>query len=708
MPLIEQIIEQLDRLPDLNSEVKVFPIINGDAQEILDTLEQIFGAQAGAGGAAGAQTGSLADLPLQSPGSDGASLINIRFAINQRTNTIIASGSDGDLQFVEALIYRLDEEDIQDRQMNVYRLSNTSVLDVSTAINNVLTEREAIFTSDPRSSSGTGFARRDVIVVAEETSNSLIVNARPEQMVVIDHLVNALDRRPPMVKVKAMIVQVDLDQLENFGVEFGIQDSSIFGAGLSDGIGTGFVGLENTAGQLLSNLGVGRASGTAGGISGLLLSAGDESLNFLVRFLKQKGCASVLFAPQLMTVENLEGRFNQGANIQRAGGITGNVGFTQQEFDPVDIGITLAITPRVSPDGMIVMFVDVENSSLGALADGTIVGVDGMGNALISQPINQTIAQTTIMARSGQTVVLSGLISENKGQTVNSIPFLGDLPVVGPLFQSVENTADRQEILIILTPYLVDGEDDLNALNEDDFNRMHWCKSDVAEAYGTTTFTGMPYRENYPKIFHPDVDPRGESPEFQGTDDSQQNSFEEPFDSREDVEPVFPDDNWRNGDAGSGNRNPIQIPAEGSGSREQGSSSRDQGSGFRNPLPPQSNQGYQRNYQQPVSQNWGNNRSGSGQPNIQYQGDIGQPASRQNYPPIQNQRYAQRRQNNVAAHQAATNYSNHQQGYSGQVAPAQGNSAVQSFQPNDRSYQTQPTDGRGLQLNNNGSRYSLR
>ncbi len=547
MPIIGELIDILDKLPDLSSEVKVFSIVNGDAQQILDTLDQIFGGNQQQGGQGGAnQTGSLTNLPLQSPGSDGASLINIRFAINERTNTIIASGSAGDLEFVEALIYRLDERDVQDRQTAIYRLSNASVLEASTAINNLLDQREAIVGANPRTDSLTEVARRDVIVVEEETSNSLIVNARPEYFPEIDAIINALDRRPPMVKVKAMIVQVDLNQLENFGVEFGLQDSDIFGANLSDTIGSGFVGLDQPAGQLLSDLGVGRASSAAGGLSGLLLSAGDDSLNFVLRFLKQKGCASVLFKPHVMTMENLEGRFRQGAQIQRATGSTlTGVGNVQQQFVETPIGLQLGITPRVSPDGMIVMFVDVENSSLGLAADGTVIGVDGAGNAIISQPINETVVQTTVMARSGQTVVLSGLIQEQKGQTINSVPFLGDLPVVGPIFQSVENTADRTEILIFLTPYLVDGEDDLSALNQDDFERMNWCKEDVAEAYGTTSYTGAPYTEQYPKIYYPDQDPRGVNPDFQGLDEPI-TPFENSGSEIEGIEPEFQDEGWRN------------------------------------------------------------------------------------------------------------------------------------------------------------------
>ena len=183
---------------------------------------------------------------------------------------------------------------------------------------------------------------------------------------------------------------------------FGIQDSSVFEAGLSDVLGNGFVGLDNVGGQLLSDLGVGRAAP-----GGLVLSAGDESINFIMRFLETRGCAKVIFRPHVMTLENLTGRFTSGAQIQRLGQIN-NVGLgnTQQSVDNVDTGVNLSVTPRVSPDGMIVMFVDVENTSLGNLADGTIIGVDAAGNPIQSAPINQTGVETAVMCRSGQTIAL--------------------------------------------------------------------------------------------------------------------------------------------------------------------------------------------------------------------------------------------------------------------------------------------------------------
>ena len=231
MPLILELLRQVDRIPDVASEVKVFSIFNGDANEILNTLNQIFtgatvtgggGAQGGAQGA-GAQNG--VQLPLQSPASDGTSLVNVRFGVNERLNVIIASGSRSEMEFVEALINRLDEPNARTRQTRVYRLSNASSADVSTSVNAFLDALNAVNDSNPQLGGGTTpsavpRARRDVIVIEEEVSNSLIINAQPELFPEIELIIERLDRRPPVVKVKAMIVTIDLDQIENFGIDF--------------------------------------------------------------------------------------------------------------------------------------------------------------------------------------------------------------------------------------------------------------------------------------------------------------------------------------------------------------------------------------------------------------------------------------------------------------------------------------------------------
>lgn len=522
MPLIEALIEQLDRLPDAETLIKVFAIQNGDAQSLLDTLEALFIADQNQGGFGNQQTNGTSNLPLQTASATaGASLVNLRFSIDERTNTIIATGPAGDLQVVEDLINRLDESDRDQRQTVVHRLSNSPVLDVSEALQEWLDARQSRNGDDPRTAPGVALAEREVNVIPEVVSNSLIISATPRYLPEILEVIERLDRRPPMVKVKVLIAEVDLNSLEEFGVEVGVQDSLLFDRGtilageqITSGIGFPFNTTtvansrarlpETLAGQALSNFGTGRIN--ANGQSGLVLSAGSESVNILIRALQQRNCLRVLSKPHIVTLENLQGRIAVGQKVPRITGSSQNAlgGGVQNSVEDVDVGVILEMTPRVSPDGMIVLFVNATKSNLATGVQGVPVAVDAQGNPVLQQPINSTSAQTTIMARSGQTVVFSGLIQETKEHSETGIPVLADLPLVGPLFKFESDTARRSELMIILTPYIVDGDEEVEIQNQDEMDRMHWCLCDVAEVYGKTDYNGYQYQDGATETIYPD------------------------------------------------------------------------------------------------------------------------------------------------------------------------------------------------------------
>jgi type II secretory pathway component GspD/PulD (secretin) len=510
MPLIEALVDRLDVVPDIETQIKVFQVINGDATTLIEMLNTLFGGDnQGANNAANGTTTGTNTLPLQTAtAGEGQSLANLRFTLDERTNSIIASGPVGDLEVVKNLLTRLDEDDVNRRQVTVVRLNNAYAVDVADAVNNWLTERTNLVTNN---FTGNFVAnKREVIVVPEIVTNSLIISALPQYYSEVIQVIESIDRRPPMVKVKVTLAEVNLNALEEFGVEIGIQDALLFdrGQSLANPLSTALLTTgENLAGTARAAFGVGTAGS---GFGGFTLSAGNESINLLMRSLKSRNCLRVLSRPHLMTIENLQGRITVGANIPRVTGTTiAANGLAQTNVTPIDVGVTLEVTPRVSPDGMIVMFVNAINSSL---ADaGIVVGTDANGNAIESPIINQTAAQTTVMGRSGQTIVLSGLIQETKSQTNRGVPILSGLPIFGPLFGFQADEAQRSELLIIMTPELVLDDATLRQQNNEEMDRMHWCMCDVAEIHGNTGYDGNQSFQS-PATFYPDADPSGLNP----------------------------------------------------------------------------------------------------------------------------------------------------------------------------------------------------
>ncbi|MEX0585861.1 MAG: secretin N-terminal domain-containing protein, partial [Pirellulales bacterium] len=285
MELIIALIEQLDRLPPAESQIKVFTIVNADAERLAQTLQTLFGQgtqqQPGGQGGQGA-FGFQQNVRTATAGEEGSILIPLRVAVERRSNSVIVSGSTGDLAVVEALLLKLDDADVRERQTKVHRLKNAPALDVAEALNQYLTTQRQVQQAATGVVSVFEQIEREVIVVPEPVSNSLIVSATPRYYKEITELVEKLDERPPMVMIQVVLAEVTLNATDEFGIELGIQDSVLFDRGISAVTGTttptatpgfnfnnqplanGVVNPSRVGGQGLSNLSLGRINSELG------------------------------------------------------------------------------------------------------------------------------------------------------------------------------------------------------------------------------------------------------------------------------------------------------------------------------------------------------------------------------------------------------------------------------------------------------------
>jgi len=516
MELMAALIDQLDQLPDAAASIKVFTLTNGDAQTIITTLQQLFGQQTGQGGGGGAQ----GLLQTVTTGGENT-LVPLRFSFDQRTNSIIVSGAAGDIAVVERILYRLDESDVRRRKTTVYRLRNAPALDVSNAINQFLQTQRQLAQVAPGLTSQIEQIEREVVVVPEQVSNSLLVSATPRYYEEIKKIVEDLDRRPPMVIIQVLIAEVNLDNVDEFGAEFGLQDSLLFDRGIP-GVGFPFNNLplgnsntatrENLAGQGLSHFSVGRTNSDLG-YGGLVLSASNESVSILIRALQQARRLQVISRPQVQTLDNQPAFVQVGARVPFITQSTQTTFGIQNTTTLENIGILLGVTPRTSPDGLIVMEINAEKSELSPENQGIPIFVSNEGQIIRSPQIFITTAQTTVSATSGQTVILGGLITKTREQETRRVPYMSDIPVLGRLFRYDRELNRKRELLIIMTPYVARTDEDIEMINAKETERMNWCLADVAEAHGELPWAkGVgPWNKLRTPLIFPDQDPTGES-----------------------------------------------------------------------------------------------------------------------------------------------------------------------------------------------------
>lgn len=488
MPLIAALVAELDRLPSAEAQVKVFTIVNGDAQALADMLQTLFGQTVTvAGGAAGA----AAQPAYRTGAQEGeSSLIPLRFAVDVRTNSIIASGSAGDLAVVEAILLRLDESEIIKRKTEVFRLKNAPANDVASAINTYLTNERQVRQLNVNAFSTFEFLSKEVVIVPEPVSNSLIVSATPEYYDQIVEIITRLDERPPMVLIQVLIAEVQLSNTDEFGIELGIQDPILFNRSVAGVPGflfnsTGPLGNNTSApspdvvgAQAISNFGVGRGNSTLG-FGGMVLSASSEAVSVLIRALRQQRRLDVLSRPQVMALDNQPAFVQVGQQVPTITGtsVTQNVQVNSVSF--TNTGLILLVRPRISPDGQVVMEINAEKSDVGPESEGIPISVSASGQVIRSPRINTTRAQTTVSAADGQTIILAGLITKSRSVTNRRIPGLSDIPILRHFFRYDIDESSRSELLIILTPHVVRSEEDIERVKQIEAARMHWCLADV-------------------------------------------------------------------------------------------------------------------------------------------------------------------------------------------------------------------------------------
>ena len=512
MPLIGELIRQLDKPPGIESLVKVFTIENGDALQLTTSLQTLFGADAATlGTSVGAA--NAAGLP-PTTASGESSLVPLTFSSDQRTNSIIASGSSEDLEVVESILLRLDSEGFAERITEVIWLRHQAAADVATAIQTYVQQRTQTVNTIQQFQQGLGpfdLPDRDLIVVAEPVSNSVLLSVSPRLYEDVRRMIDKLDRRPPMVLIKVLIAEVTLDDTFEIGGEVGLQDSLLYDRGIAAGafpgatapsapgfnfnnVGTPNVnsfGQGNLAARGVSSFGVGTTNSNLG-YGGFVLSAASDSVNLLLRTLQDAERMQILSRPQIMTMDNTEGHVQVGRLVARVTGVinNGNAG-TQVVTEDIEVGLIMDVRPRVGADGLIVMDIDatrseVDNSSGTQVPTGS---ADGPGFVTI-QDIRNTTAQSTVAAYSGQTVVFGGLIQKIREHTSARVPIVADIPLIGHLFKYDREVESRTELLVIMTPMLVTGEEDLDYVKQIESSRMSWCLADVVEAHGDVGLSG--------------------------------------------------------------------------------------------------------------------------------------------------------------------------------------------------------------------------
>ncbi|MGZ5000511.1 MAG: type II secretion system protein GspD [Methylomonas sp.] len=291
----------------------------------------------------------------------------------------------------------------------------------------------------------------NVKIVADDANNALVIVANSEDYAKILPVLNQLDVLPLQVIIDATIAEVTL----NDDLKYGIQWFFTHNNG-----GTNVIkGGDSSGGFDFGNLAADAAKAIGSGGFTYAFSSGSKDINAVLRASALKDNVNVISSPSLMVLNNQEAQIRVGDSVPILTGTSTSLvstGVTSNQIQMVDTGVQLMVKPRVNAGGLVLM--EIQQSVDDAKPT---TGLGGTGTSNINSPtISKRQIDTSVAVQSGETIVLGGLIKNADTHNRDGVPFLHELPLIGPIFGFTERKNEKTELVVLLTPRVMKSRQD--------------------------------------------------------------------------------------------------------------------------------------------------------------------------------------------------------------------------------------------------------
>jgi general secretion pathway protein D len=344
---------------------------------------------------------------------------------NGYSNSLILIGQKKNLEILSKHIKSIDNSSFsRKKEIKIYPLKNVEATNVIQILEEIINKREFINSADK------------TLFSLDIESNSIIIMGLSDEISSIDSLIKELDKEKTQVYVQARIIEVNDDLVNQIGVSYGI-----FGARAS----------SNVLSSFSSSLNKGEVPSLF--IDGLIIPdlTSGLALGATLNLLKQNGALDIVSEPSILAINNKESSIYVGETISiKVSSSVTDGGTIKENYEREDVGLTLKVKPRISNDTKVTL--EIETILEGVKTTQTI-----SGNADTSK---KRIKTTTIL-NNGESVIIGGLI-ENKVESTNQkVPILGDIPLFGELFKNTVNNTKKNNLVVIVTPYLIPKTKDI-------------------------------------------------------------------------------------------------------------------------------------------------------------------------------------------------------------------------------------------------------
>ena len=437
----------------------------------------------------------------------------VQILADERTNILIIITQPENMTFFDRIINVLDIETTPDVLVTVQRLEYADAEDVAKMLNDLIGNVKA---EQPKGAgagaAGTGagaagenkagsstsladFAERlraptaaaaasaepgkskvgelnkdNVKILSNKRTNAIIIMASKSDTDTISDIIKDMDIRLSQVLIETVVLDVSLNSELSTGISWlqSAVESSHYGMSYM-GSGGGGKGTPVNVGTFLGSTATNVLSSAAAGLQ-YFFSLPNININAVIQASSTDGRTKVLTSPVLLTQDNKEATIestqlvylNKGQT--QTGTTSSGVPLYNANVDQRDVGLTVKVTPRINQKGMVVLHVDEKFENIAGVQQ--VPQTDSSGNITEeSWPIIATRKLTAdISMKSGETAILGGLVTTTKSKATTKVPLLGDIPFIGRyLFGSTDDKDDRTELLVFLTPYVLDTSEAMSA-----------------------------------------------------------------------------------------------------------------------------------------------------------------------------------------------------------------------------------------------------
>jgi len=481
-----RLVEEVD-VGGASNQIWVEPVHYATASELSQRLSEIFDvAGGGKGGAPAAGAGAEVGL--------GDTRI-AKILPDDRTNSLIIVATEPAYLRVLEVIKRLDVQQSGDGDIHVLPLQHAMAEELAQTLNNILSgAAQPGAKPGARGASGAAPAENvfesTVKVTADKATNSLVITSTLRDYASVRSVIDRLDRPRRQVFIEAVIMDMSVDHSMQFGINYHAGAAPDIGGGGQSLIYGGFNPLTSIALPDPTQL-QGLALGVRGpGIDGSsnLLGTGltVPAFGLVLNAIATSGDANVLATPHIIATDNVPAEISVGENIPlqtNLGGTTGlsslaglagqgsqassalgalgglsalgGLGYGGFAAPRQDVGTKIKVVPHINDSNEVRLELTEEISERGAAS-----------GALGVVSITKRTAETTVVVRDQQTVIIGGLMRDAITTSQKKIPVLGDIPLLGFLFRSSENSKRKTNLLLVLTPYIIRDQNDLRAIFE--------------------------------------------------------------------------------------------------------------------------------------------------------------------------------------------------------------------------------------------------